>query len=190
MPQLWKEKLKGLHCGVGDCQRQVAFYHCVGRGLKKLRMWPKFCFSDGMNQGKQMKRKQVIPRIPARIASLFLSVLAVLLVSAVMVPSARAQAEAQPGKYRCVSVLVAGRAARCQSPSLILNSDGSYQIWGESGTYEVVQQRWLVLSHSKRRGLGYFLTSKEIVFEYKAGGRTCRVTFKREFEPSSGLIDG
>jgi hypothetical protein len=146
-------------------------------------MWPDFCSIVVMNRGKQLKRM-----IGARITSLSLAGLAMLVGSAVLAPSAQAQAE--PGKYRCVSILVGGQTSRCQSPSLTLNSDGSYQIWGESGTYEVVQEHWLVLSHSKRRGLGYFLTSKEIVFQYKVNGRTCRVTFKREFEPSSGLIDG
>ena len=155
----------------------------LGDALEKMRMWPDFCSVMVMNRGKQLKQMVVV-----RITSLFLAMLAMLLGSSVLAPSA--QAQAQPGKYRCVTVLVAGQASRCQSPSLTLNSDGSYQIWGESGTYQVVQQHWLVLSHSKRRGLGYFLTSKEIVFEYKVKGRTCRVTFKREFEPSSGLIDG
>jgi len=102
-----------------------------------------------------------------------------------LAPAAHAQT---PGRYRCVKVEVDRRASRCQSPSLILNGDGSYQIWGENGTYEIVQDRWLVLSHSKRRGLGYLEKAGEIVFQYKSGKRLCRVIFEREYEPSRGFI--
>ena len=121
--------------------------------------------------------------------ALFLPALAVVLGSLLSAPTA--QAQEHPGKYRCVTLEIAGQTSKCQSPSLMLNSDGSYQIWGESGTYEVVQDRWLVLSHSKRRGLGYFLTPKQIVFEYKVGAQKLRVTFERVLDSSSqGLIDG
>src|SRR5579883_1207135 len=76
---------------------------------------------------------------------------------------------AQPldGNYQCVRLELQGRMAPCQSPPLVLNRDGSYEIWGERGTYEVVQGRWLLLSHSKRRGMGHFVNSRDIVFEYR-----------------------
>ncbi len=90
------------------------------------------------------------------------------------------------GNYQCVRLEFQGQSAPCQSPPLVLNKDGSYEIWGEHGTYEVVQGRWLVLSHSKRRGLGHFLDSHEIVFEYRVGSRVCRVTFRRVFEAPPG----
>ena len=91
------------------------------------------------------------------------------------------------GKYQCVRIEAGNRSASCQSPPLILNRDGSYQIWGEHGTYEVVQGQWLVLSHSKRRGLGQVKDSHEIVFEYQINGHPCRVTFRRIFERPPGL---
>jgi hypothetical protein len=115
-----------------------------------------------------------------------LSAVLALLAGFVLAPSARAAAG--PGTYRCVSVEAGGKTSPCQSPSLILNSDGSYQIWGEYGTYEVVQDQWLVLSHSKRRGLGYLEKPGQIVFEYKIGKRTCRVTFERVVIPPPGFI--
>ena len=90
------------------------------------------------------------------------------------------------GNYQCVRLEFQGQSAPCQSPPLVLNKDGSYEIWGEHGTYEVVQGRWLVLSHSKRRGLGHFLDSHEIVFEYRVGSRACRVTFRRVFDAPPG----
>jgi len=101
-------------------------------------------------------------------------------------PAIHAQS-AFDGKYRCVRVEVGTQTAACQSPPLILNGDGSYQIWGEHGTYEVVQDQWLVLSHSKRRGLGHFVGADEIVFEYKIGGKPCRVTFREIYDPPPGF---
>jgi hypothetical protein len=99
----------------------------------------------------------------------YLPSIAVLLVSCLWSPALHAQS-AFDGKYRCVRVEVGHQSKSCQSPPLILSGDGSYQIWGEHGTYEVVQDEWLVLSHSKRRGLEHFVGENEIVFEYKIGG--------------------
>ena len=110
----------------------------------------------------------------------------VLLASFLGSPALRAQS-AFDGKYRCVRVEVGTQTQECQSPPLILSSDGSYQIWGERGTYEVVQDQWLVLSHSKRRGLGHFVGADEIVFEYKIGGKRCRVTFREIYDPPPGF---
>jgi hypothetical protein len=98
---------------------------------------------------------------------------------------ARAQ-ERLTGKYRCVRLEIEQKTAPCQSPPLVLNSDGSYQIWGEEGTYELVQGRWLILSHSRRRGLGRMISPREIVFEYRVGDKRCRVTFRRIFDPPPG----
>jgi hypothetical protein len=122
-----------------------------------------------------------------RIASFLIAALALVI-------PARAQQRLE-GSYQCVrlefSLSPAGQAhgqsAPCQSPPLVLNHDGSYAIWGEHGTYDVVQGRWLVLSHSKRRGLGHFINSRDIVFEYRVGGQACRVTFRRIFEAPPGL---
>ncbi len=101
-------------------------------------------------------------------------------------PSAlRAQTDFD-GKYRCVRVEIGDQKEPCQSPPLILDRDGSYEIWGERGTYEVVQQ-WLVLSHSKRRGLGHFIAPGEIVFQYKINGKECRVTFRQVYDPPPGF---
>ena len=99
--------------------------------------------------------------------------------------AARAQ-ERLTGKYRCVRLEVEQKAAPCQSPPLILHDDGSYQIWGEEGTYELVQGRWLILEHSRRRGLGNVVNPREIVFEYRVGDKRCKVTFRRIFEPPPG----
>lgn len=116
-------------------------------------------------------------------------VFAVLLFSGFWPSVAHAQTSFD-GKYRCVRVEIGSQSAPCQSPPLILNQDGSYEIWGERGTYEVVQDRWLVLSHSRRRGLGHFVGTDEIVFEYKIGDRTCRVTFRQIYDPPPGFDVG
>jgi hypothetical protein len=90
------------------------------------------------------------------------------------------------GKYRCVRLEMDGKSAPCASPPLVLNEDGSYQIWGEEGSYELVQGRWLLLEHSMRRGLGQIVSAREIVFEYRVGEMKCKVTFQRIFEPPPG----
>jgi hypothetical protein len=103
----------------------------------------------------------------------------------------QAGAQSRPeGKYRCVTLEVDHHAAPCQSPPLILGNDGSYQIWGERGTYEVVDGEWLRLSHSKRRGMGHFENVHEIVFEYLSGGKVCRVRFQQMFAAPRGLSLG
>jgi hypothetical protein len=104
-------------------------------------------------------------------------------------PALHAQS-AFDGKYRCVRIQVGIQTQSCQSPPLVLSSDGSYEIWGERGTYEVVQDQWLVLSHSKRRGLGHFVGADEIVFEYKMGSKKCRVTFQEIYESPPGFDRG
>jgi hypothetical protein len=119
---------------------------------------------------------------PSTIVFTVLTIMACLGLS----PAAHAQAPLA-GKYECVQIEAAGRSARCQSPPLVLNRDGSYQIWGEQGTYEIVQGRWLVLSHSKRRGLGQLKSASEIVFEYRDGSSRCRVTFRRIYQAPPGV---
>jgi hypothetical protein len=94
------------------------------------------------------------------------------------------------GKYRCIRLEMNGQSAPCQSPPLVLNEDGSYQIWGEEGSYELVQGRWLILEHSQRRGLGQIVSAREIVFEYRVGDKKCKVTFQRLFEPPPGYSLG
>jgi hypothetical protein len=94
------------------------------------------------------------------------------------------------GKYRCVRLEIDQKSAPCQSPPLVLNEDGSYQIWGEEGSYELVQGRWLILEHSQRRGLGQIVSAREIVFEYRVGDKKCKVTFQRIFEPPPGYSLG
>src|SRR6185295_12521592 len=94
--------------------------------------------------------------------------------------------ERYAGKYRCVKLEMDEKNAPCDSPPLVLNQDGSYQIWGEEGTYELVQGRWLVLEHSQRRGLGHIVSQRAIVFEYRVGDKRCKVTFERIFDPPPG----
>lgn len=122
-------------------------------------------------------------RTPRRFPALPLAALLVALV-ALVIP-AKAQRRLG-GNYECVRLEFEGRSAPCQSPPLVLNQDGSYEIWGERGTYQVVQGRWLLLSHSKRRGLGHFVNAHDIVFEYEVEGKMCRVTFRRVFEAPPG----
>ena len=116
-----------------------------------------------------------------------LAVAALVVAASAIATPAKAQEERLEGNYQCVRLELGNQSAPCQSPPLVLNSNGSYEIWGEKGTYEVVQGRLLVLSHSKRRGMGHFVNSHDIVFEYRVDGQTCHVVFRRVFEAPPGF---
>jgi hypothetical protein len=90
------------------------------------------------------------------------------------------------GTYTCVNVEVAGKSQSCSAPSLELNSDGSYQILAERGTYEIVSGRWLVLSSSKNHGKARLEGGRQIIFEFISGGKKSKITYRRKYERPSG----
>jgi hypothetical protein len=92
------------------------------------------------------------------------------------------------GTYNCVKVEVAGKTQPCSAPSLELNSDGSYQILAERGTYEIVSGRWLVLSTSKNHGKARLDGSREIIFDFISGGKKSKITYRRKYERPSGWV--
>src|SRR5437879_5848462 len=96
---------------------------------------------------------QMPGKVPVTLfAPLFLAVVA-------LVTPAKAQ-QRLDGNYECVRLELEGQSALCQSPPLVLNHDGSYDIWGEHGTYEVVQGR---RSEERRVGKGVDLGGRGIV---------------------------
>jgi hypothetical protein len=102
-----------------------------------------------------------------------------------------AQAQASlSGTYKCVSVEVAGKAHRCTAPSLEMNSDGSYQILTEHGTYEILRGHWLVLSAAKNHGRARLDGSKEIIFEFVSGGKKSKITYRRKYERPPAWVSG
>jgi hypothetical protein len=86
------------------------------------------------------------------------------------------------GTYNCVSVEIAGKIHRCKAPSLEMNSDGSYQMLDERGTYEILKGHWLVLSASKNHGRARLDGSKEIIFEFLSGGKKSKITYRRKYQ--------
>ncbi len=113
-------------------------------------------------------------------------VAAVLLLSC---PPLQAQSHLA-GTYTCVNIHIGKRTLSCSSPPLTLRLDGSYEIWGERGTYTVLG-RYLVLSESKKRGPGRLeRRGREIVFEYSYRGKKYTVTFRRRdsIPPGSAII--
>ena len=90
------------------------------------------------------------------------------------------------GTYDCTKIEVAGKAQPCTAPSLELNSDGSYQILSERGTYEIVAGHWLVLSTSKNHGKARLDGSKWIIFEFISGGKRSKITYRRKYQRSPG----
>ena len=94
---------------------------------------------------------------------------------------ARAQSSLS-GTYNCVTVEVNGKMHRCKAPSLEMNSDGSYQILAERGTYEILKGHWLVLSASKNHRKARLDGSKEIIFEFESGGKRSKITYRRKYQ--------
>jgi hypothetical protein len=102
---------------------------------------------------------------------------------------ARAQ-ESLSGTYKCVSVEVAGKTLRCSAPSLEMNSDGSYQILTEHGTYEILRGHWLVLSAAKHHGRARLDGSKVIIFEFVSGGKKSKITYRRKYQRPPAWVSG
>lgn len=98
---------------------------------------------------------------------------------------------AQPylsGTYNCVRVEVAGKTQPCSAPSIELNSDGSYQILAERGTYEIVGGHWLVLSATKNHSKARLDGSKEIDFEFVSHGKQSRIIYRRKYQRPPGWV--
>jgi hypothetical protein len=104
-----------------------------------------------------------------------------------VVVSVRAQSSPS-GTYKCTKLEFAGKIVPCSAPTLELKSDGSYEIFTERGTYEVIAGRWLVLSASKKHGKARWDGRKEIVFEFLSGGKKSRITYQREFKRPPGSV--
>lgn len=115
---------------------------------------------------------------------LFLGVLGLLLGA-----PARAQASLS-GTYKCVSVEIAGKIHHCSAPSLEMNSDGSYQILDEHGTYEILSGHWLVLSAAKNHGRARLDGSKQIIFEFISGGKRSKITYRRKYQRPPAWVSG
>lgn len=94
---------------------------------------------------------------------------------------ARAQSSLS-GTYNCVSVEVNGKAHPCKAPSIEMNSDGSYQILAERGTYEILKGHWLALSTSKNHGKARLDGSREIIFEFQSSGKKSKITYRRKYQ--------
>ena len=108
-----------------------------------------------------------------------------LLLSAIVAVAGAKPARAQAslsGTYNCVSVEIAGKSHRCTAPSLEMNSDGSYQILAERGTYEILSGHWLVLSAAKNHGKARLDGSKQIIFEFVSGGKRSKITYRRKYQ--------
>jgi len=100
-------------------------------------------------------------------------------------PAAESE-ETLSGTFDCTKVEINGKARPCKAPSLELNSDGSYQILSERGTYEIVAGHWLVLS--KNRGKARLSGDKYIIFEFVSGGKKSKITYRRKYERPPGWV--
>jgi len=68
------------------------------------------------------------------------------------------------------------------------DSDGSYQILSERGTYEILAGHWLVLSTSKNHGMARLDGSRLIIFEFVSGGKKSRITYRLKYQRPPGWV--
>ncbi len=94
------------------------------------------------------------------------------------------------GTYNCVSLEIAGKTHRCKAPSLEMNSDGSYQILAERGTYEILRGHWLILSAAKNHERARLDGSREIIFEFVTGGVKSKITYRRKYQRPPAWVSG
>ena len=105
---------------------------------------------------------------------------AVALVVPVFATPARAQSGRVAGHYQCTEVRLNGKIAPCKSAPLILKSDGSFEIRGREGQYQVNGQ-WLVLSDEVKHTKAKLAPGYKIVFRYRYRRGICEVTFQRKY---------
>lgn len=94
------------------------------------------------------------------------------------------------GTYTCVSIEIAGKTHHCKAPSLEMNSDGSYQILDERGTYEILRGHWLILSAAKNHERARLDGSKVIIFEFVSGGKKSKITYRRKYQRPPAWVSG
>lgn len=95
------------------------------------------------------------------------------------------------GTYRCVSAEVDGKVRPCTAPSIEMNSDGSYQMLMEHGTYEILQGHWLVLSAAKNHGRARLDgNNKQIIFEFISNGKRNRIVYRRKYQRPPAWVSG
>ncbi len=92
---------------------------------------------------------------------------------------ALAQGSHVAGRYQCTEVRLSGKVTPCKSAPLILKSDGSFEIHGREGQYQV-NGRWLLLSDEVKKAKAKLVPGHKIVFRYRSRGRICEVTFERK----------
>lgn len=89
----------------------------------------------------------------------------------------KSQSSKVQGTYRCWSFNVGGVGSKCTSPPIVLNTNGTYSMSSEKGTYKITGDQ-IILSESKIRGPGTFKEGrKQIVFNYTYNGNATTVTY-------------
>lgn len=84
------------------------------------------------------------------------------------------------GTYRCWSYNVSGGSGNCRiAPPIILNTDGTYSMSSEKGTYKI-QGSTITLSQSKIRGPGTIVEGNKIRFEYNYNGLQHTITYLKD----------
>jgi hypothetical protein len=93
-------------------------------------------------------------------------------------PVSQAQIHHVAGSYECTQVRVQGKLKPCRSAPLVLKKDGSFELRGWEGNYEV-DGDWVELSDSLLKSRARLEPGHKIIFRYHGKDGIVEVIYER-----------
>ena len=103
---------------------------------------------------------------------------AFLALSAVVLPSGKAQSIDVSGRYECSQAKVGGKLVRCAAAPLTLKNDGKFELRGWEGSY-LVNGQWVELTDSVVKSRAKIEPGHKIVFRYRGKHGWCEMIYER-----------
>jgi hypothetical protein len=113
-----------------------------------------------------------------RLAQRAVSLVPVVALMLLLIPSAHAQVMTVSGRYQCSEAHVAGKTVPCSSAPLTLKTDGRFELRGWEGNY-LVDGEWVELSDSQVRSRAKLEPGHKIVFRYRGKHGWCEMVYER-----------
>jgi hypothetical protein len=101
-----------------------------------------------------------------------------LALSAVVLPSGKAQTIDVSGRYECAQAKVRGKLVPCKAAPLTLKNDGRFELRGWEGSY-LVNGQWVELTDSVVKSRAKIQTGHKIVFRYHGKHGWCEMIYER-----------
>ncbi len=103
---------------------------------------------------------------------------AFLALSAVVLPSGKAQSIDVSGRYECSQAKVGGKLVPCAAAPLTLKNDGKFELRGWEGSY-LVNGQWVELTDSVVKSRAKIEPGHKIVFRYHGKHGWCEMIYER-----------